>query len=505
MHKNANGFSANRRTLTKATLVSLAAMKVGGSTLAQDATPDASPVSGVVGVEVLLEGLADPRFVAIDGDDVLFTESGTGGDEPVFTIPGEGTPEPEAPISGTGHTGKLSRLSSDGSVTEIVSDFRSYTFGDHGEIVGAAGVVLDGEGSAYVTVGAPGPFVGEMPLTGEEGVVYKVDLASGEKEVIADLLTWELEENPDPWFIDSNIYGLDLLDDVLYVADAGGNTIISVDVESGEVATFAVTGGLDAPFLPDSGNPARGGELEIDSVPSTVVVGPDDRLYVSYVTGGPFPAGLAPVDAFSADGSVETVAQGLTMVADIAFDSAGRLYASMISTDFLTQAPGQIVRVEEDGSLTVIADGLVMPAGIAFDAEDNLYALTFSSVVPGGGQLVRITGAADVPASGGDDGTAEPEASPVESGDTVNVTLNNGEIQPAELTIVSNTDVTITVTNDGSLGHDFTIEDTDLTTSLVDVGGSADLVVNLQPGSYTYYCSVPGHREAGMQGTLTVE
>ena len=34
--------------------------------------------------------------------------------------------------------------------------------------------------------------------------------------------------------------------------------------------------------------------------------------------------------------------------------------------------------------------------------------------------------------------------------------------------------------------------------------GPATLSVNLQPGTYTYYCSVPGHRQAGMQGTLTV-
>lgn len=504
MHTKPSSFPVDRRTLTKATLASLVALKASGSIRAQDATPqpdDASPAPAGPDMEVLLEGLADPRFMVMDGDDILFTESGTGGNEPIYTIPGVGTPEPVDPISGSGHTGKLSRFSpADGSVTEIVSDFRSYTFGEHGEIVGPAGLALDGAGIAYVAVGAPGPFVGEMPLTGEEGVVYKVDLASGEKEIIADLLTWELEQNPDPWFIDSNLYGMDILDGVLYVADAGGNTIISVDAESGEVATFAVTGGLDAPFLPDSGNPARGGEKEIDSVPSAVVVGPDDRIYVSYVTGGPFPTGIAPVDAYSIDGSVESVAAGLTMVGDIAFDSSGRMYVCMISTDFLTQAPGQIVRVEDDGSLTVVVDGLVMPAGIIFDADDNLYALIFTSVVPGGGKLVRFSGVTEAGAP-----EDPPMASPVSDASGVSVTLINGEIQPTELTIAADTDVTISVTNDGTFEHDFTIEDTDLTISLIDVGGTADLVVSLAAGTYTYYCSVPGHREAGMQGTLTVE
>jgi plastocyanin len=35
-------------------------------------------------------------------------------------------------------------------------------------------------------------------------------------------------------------------------------------------------------------------------------------------------------------------------------------------------------------------------------------------------------------------------------------------------------------------------------------GKSDQLKVNLKPGTYTFYCSIPGHREAGMQGTLTV-
>jgi uncharacterized cupredoxin-like copper-binding protein len=35
-------------------------------------------------------------------------------------------------------------------------------------------------------------------------------------------------------------------------------------------------------------------------------------------------------------------------------------------------------------------------------------------------------------------------------------------------------------------------------------GGTKTLTLNLKPGTYTYYCTVPGHRMAGMVGTLTV-
>ena len=36
-------------------------------------------------------------------------------------------------------------------------------------------------------------------------------------------------------------------------------------------------------------------------------------------------------------------------------------------------------------------------------------------------------------------------------------------------------------------------------------GGSKTLSLNLKPGTYKFYCSVPGHRQAGMEGTLTVQ
>ena len=68
--------------------------------------------------------------------------------------------------------------------------------------------------------------------------------------------------------------------------------------------------------------------------------------------------------------------------------------------------------------------------------------------------------------------------------------------------------VTIDFDNKQSLSHDVAVADssgqelgkTDLVSS-----GTANTTVDLQPGTYTFYCTVPGHKEAGMEGTLTVK
>ena len=36
-------------------------------------------------------------------------------------------------------------------------------------------------------------------------------------------------------------------------------------------------------------------------------------------------------------------------------------------------------------------------------------------------------------------------------------------------------------------------------------GGSTSVSTSLKPGKYVYYCTVPGHRQAGMEGALTVK
>ena len=67
---------------------------------------------------------------------------------------------------------------------------------------------------------------------------------------------------------------------------------------------------------------------------------------------------------------------------------------------------------------------------------------------------------------------------------------------------------TIEFTNESSLPHDVKIEEGGKEIGGTDVvtGGKAEATVTLDAGEpYTFYCSVPGHRDAGMEGKLTVK
>jgi plastocyanin len=69
-------------------------------------------------------------------------------------------------------------------------------------------------------------------------------------------------------------------------------------------------------------------------------------------------------------------------------------------------------------------------------------------------------------------------------------------------------DVTVDFNNPQPLEHDVAFEDssgeTVGKTELV-AEGTTSTSVELKPGTYTFYCTVPGHREAGMEGTLVVK
>lgn len=75
---------------------------------------------------------------------------------------------------------------------------------------------------------------------------------------------------------------------------------------------------------------------------------------------------------------------------------------------------------------------------------------------------------------------------------------------PKQLEAPAGAEIPIGLHNAGRIVHNLTIDELHVQL-VVSPGqtGTADLV-DVPPGTYTFYCSVSGHRQAGMEGTLTV-
>jgi plastocyanin len=134
------------------------------------------------------------------------------------------------------------------------------------------------------------------------------------------------------------------------------------------------------------------------------------------------------------------------------------------------------------------------------------------------GLLASLTLAA---CGGGDDNDTTAETSTTQTttqagggggggGGTVSLSADpSGALayQETSLTAKAGND-TIDFDNPAPLDHDVCVEDSSgkqLGCSDTVKEDKASLTLNLKSGTYTYYCSVDGHRAAGMEGTLTVQ
>jgi plastocyanin len=126
-----------------------------------------------------------------------------------------------------------------------------------------------------------------------------------------------------------------------------------------------------------------------------------------------------------------------------------------------------------------------------------------------------------VAACGGDDeDEAETEAATTETtetgggdaggGGTVSISANpDGDLAYEQDSVSAPAGpVTIEFDNPASIGHDVVVEDdagNELARTDVISGDTTTAEGEFEAGDYTFYCSVPGHRDAGMEGTLTVD
>jgi uncharacterized cupredoxin-like copper-binding protein len=112
--------------------------------------------------------------------------------------------------------------------------------------------------------------------------------------------------------------------------------------------------------------------------------------------------------------------------------------------------------------------------------------------------------------SGGSSATSTPASTPTGGGgggQTIDIPISSSGFSFTKTSVTAKAGtVTLNAMNPQSVAHDISLKGNgvDVKGKQVDNGGTSTVTANLKPGTYEFYCSVPGHEQAGMKGTLTV-
>lgn len=350
----------------------------------------ASRAAAEDGLEVVASGLDNPRDLTFGPDGALYIAEAGRGD----FIPGRDRDDalcfegPEGEVC-YGPSGAVTRVMDD--VQErVVSGLPSIGAIEDGS--GAAGphsVAFDADGNMVVLIGLgadpalrdPGGPLGEFGM--EFGQLALVD--GGGWMNIVDVAAYEASDNPDGGPPDSNPFAILATDDGFVLADAGGNDLLHID-GTGVISTLAVFPEMlvDDPF-------GGGGQIPMQAVPTSVVMGPDGAYYIGQLTGFPFPPGGASVFRLEAGGEAEVYATGFTNILGLDFDAAGNLYVlEMAMNSLLSDDPtGALVRVTPTRDQTIVTSDLFLPTGLVI-GDDGYAYISNGGILAGGGSIVRI-------------------------------------------------------------------------------------------------------------------
>ncbi len=365
-------------------------------------------------VEVVAEGLHAPRGLAIASNGDLFVaEAGQAGDL---------CPEMGGGFC-LGPTGSVARVS-DGTVERIIEGLPSA--GGASDIVGVSDLALIDDGHFYLIVNAGGDPAGRQFMPPELATMGWLMRASDDGTVasVADVAGFETTDDPDAEFTggvpDANPYSVAIAaDGGVVVADAAMNALVAVD-DAGTVALVALFPPREHLFPaellaaadpaaegqePDADTtPAEGEEVPVpvQSVPTSVVVGPDGAYYVGELTGGPFPVGGANVWRVVPGEEPTAYATGFTNIIDLGFGPDGTLYVAEIAHEGLMafyagqgeSAPeGAVLSVPPGGGepeLLISGDPLAALGGLAVGSDGSIY-VSANTLDREGGTVLKIT------------------------------------------------------------------------------------------------------------------
>lgn len=371
------------RTAT-ALVASGAAVAAAGVVAPVDATSPSRPAGGQHAARVVAHGLNNPRHLAFRGRTLYVAEAGTGGTKAC-------RPGPEGGSECYGATGSIMRIGR--HQRRIITGLPSLAGPDGSQALGPSGIAVLSHGRLALTVGgggtpgqraklpASGRRIGTLLVASHRGRGW----ARHSLRIVADLMRFEARHDPDHQGADSDPTGLIWRNGQFLTTDSGGNDLLRAG--GGQrirvLATFA-NRTVKNPIPPPATVPMQ-------AVPTAVAVGPHGALFVSELTGFPFPQGAARIFRVMPGRAPQVWATGLTNVTDLTW-YRGSLYAVQIANQGLLAAHGipmgSLVRVHRHGAATPVSGALPAPYGVAM--RNNAAFVTACSVCPGGGEVVRV-------------------------------------------------------------------------------------------------------------------
>ena len=325
--------------------------------------------AAAAGFKVIMSGLDNPRGLAMSRDGAIYvTEAGHGGAAPCATMRGT--------TMCYGATGAVARLKKY-VVTRVVTGLPSYAPASGNGATGPQRVCFDGAGRMFVTYGL-GMDPTMRPTLGPGGANsgYLMRIAKGGvAQPVTDISGFEAANNPAGGPVDSNPFGLSCAQGGQAVTDAGGNSLFRV--ASGALSLLAV-------FPSRPGRPT-------DSVPTSVVVGPDHAYYVGELSGAPFDVGAANIYRVVPGQPAQVYLTGFTTIIDIAFAADGSLYVLEHASGPALSGPGVLVKVSPNGARTTLSDALNRPTALLVGHHGAVY-VTNNGTSNSGGELLRLVG-----------------------------------------------------------------------------------------------------------------
>ena len=367
-----------RSRFVAAVAVLSVSLGVGATSALAHSTP------GGPGVKVVASGLDNPRGLALGPFGTVFVaEAGTGGPGP--NVPGAICAEgPFDPITCLGPTGAITLITPFGPHFRIVQGLPSFAVQEQDVegtfALGPSDVSL-GLLGLFFSVGGPGGDLTRSvvftPAFAQSAGTIQAATFGGSKTV-ADLAAFELANDPDKQLHEANVQGVLAARSGLYAVDSAGNTFFRVGL------------GGNLELLHVFPNGTSDGE-EFQAVPSALAEGPDGAIYISTLTGVPFPEGEAKVWRWTPDTGVQPFAEGFTSAVDLAFGPDGSLYVLEIF-------PHDVVRVTPGGSRDVVVppESLTNPTGIAIGRDGSIYVSNCGTCA-GTGEVLKFPPAPPAP------------------------------------------------------------------------------------------------------------